>query len=427
MATVIPLRPNPPEDITSVRDGPTSAHKTMRDTLGATFKSGRTLDIAYRKTELIQLAYLFKDNEARFNEAFKADFGRHELETAALEINSIIDECVTAWKNVDKWAKSKKIPFASTFRAMKFSIRRTIELNIHPQPKGVGLVIGPFNYPVRSSIGPMIGAIAAGCPCVARMSELTPNISDLLAELWPTYMDQAYTQVVNGRTTEIAALLDLQWDHIVFTGSREDGKIVAQAAAKYLTPTTLELGGQCPVFIDTDTDLKIATRRILWAKAINAGQSHTAPNHVFVLADQQDKLLDAFRRTYSEFYPGGAEQSQSISHIVADSHFEHVKRLFDEVEDEDVVCGGETDASRRFFAPTIVRNVGLGHPLMKTEILGPILPIVPVRDYQEALDYTNSGDSPLALHVYVKNAELKKRSQYHLRAHKHVHTRDLTY
>ncbi|KAG9038251.1 hypothetical protein FRB95_002212 [Tulasnella sp. JGI-2019a] len=241
------------------------------------------------------------------------------------------------------------------------------------------------------------------------MSELTPNISGLLAELWLIYMDQAYTRVVNGSTTEMAALLDLQWDHIVFTGSGEDGKIVAQAAAKYLTPTTLELGGQCPLFMDTDIDLKIATRRILWAKAINAGQSYTAPNHVFVLVEQQDKLLDAFRRAYSEFYPGGAEQSQSISNIVADSHFDHVKRLFDEVEDEDIVCGGEMDANRRFFAPTIVKNVKLGHPLMKTEILGPILPIVPVNNYQEALDYTNAGDYPLALYVYTDNAELKER------------------
>ncbi|KAG9012565.1 hypothetical protein FRB94_005500 [Tulasnella sp. JGI-2019a] len=372
----------------------------IRDELRAAFKSGKTLDIGYRKKQLMHLAYLFKDNEALFNDAFKTDLGRHELETAILELNGIIGECITAWKNVDKWTKPKRAPFNRTFCVM--------HPKIYKQPKGVGLVIAPFNYPIRCGVGPMVGAIAAGCPCVIRVSELTPNISGLLAELWPKYMDQAYTQVVNGSTTEMATLLDLQWDHIVFTGSGEDGKIVAQAAAKYLTPTTLELGGQCPVFIDTDTDLNIATRRILWAKSINAGQSYTAPNHVFVLAAQQEKLLAAFRRAHSEFYPGGDQRYQSVSRLVTDSHFEHVNRLFEHVKDEDIVCGGETDKDNRFFAPTIVKDVKLDHPLMKTEILGPILPIVPVESYKEALDYTNAGDHPLALYVYTDNAALRE-------------------
>ncbi|KAG8881408.1 hypothetical protein FRB97_009603 [Tulasnella sp. 331] len=362
----------------------------IRNTLRTTFKSGKTLDLAYRKTQLLQLAYLLKENEARFIEAFKTDLGRPELEVNALELHSTIGECVTAWKNVDKWAKPEGVPFDMTFGVMS--------PKMYKQPKGLGLVIGPFN----------IGAIAAGCPSVLKMSELTPTISGLVADLWPKYMDLEYTQVVNGAIPETTALLDLQWDHILFTGSGTVGKIVAKAAAKFLTPTTLELGGQCPVFLDTDMDLQVATRRILWGKTINAGQSCTAPNHIFVPLDQQAKLVEAFKKTYAEFYPEGAGYSQSISHIVSEGHFHRLKTLIDKTDGE-IVCGGETDASQLFIAPTILQNVKLDDPLMKAELFGPILPIIPVKDYQEALDYTNAGDHPLALYIYSNNAALKER------------------
>ncbi|KAG8992632.1 hypothetical protein FRB94_011418 [Tulasnella sp. JGI-2019a] len=372
----------------------------IRDTLRAFFKTGRTLDIAYRKNQLLQLAYLFKENEQRWNEAFAADLCRPQIEVGVLEINGTIGECIDAWKNVDKWAKPEGVPFDLTFGVMKPTIFK--------QPKGVGLVIGPFNYPVLCSIGPLVGAIAAGCPCVVKMSELTPTISGLITELWPKYMDTQFTQIVNGGIPETTALLDLQWDHIVFTGSGTVGKIVALAAAKHLTPTTLELGGQSPVFMDTNMDLTVATRRLLWAKTINAGQSCTAPNHIFVPAGQEAKLVEAFQKTYKEFYPDGAEKSDSLSRIVADTHFNRLKGLLDKTEGE-IVCGGETDAKTRFIAPTIVKNVKVDDPLMKAEIFGPILPIIPIKDYQEALDHVNAGDHPLALYIYSDDPELKNR------------------
>ncbi|KAG9038256.1 hypothetical protein FRB95_002217 [Tulasnella sp. JGI-2019a] len=389
MATASKFEFTPLEDIPKIRD-------TLRDT----FKSGKYNSLAHRKTQLLQLGYLLKENEARFNDAFKTDLGRHQLETGALELHGTIGECVAAWKNVDKWAKPDGVPFHSTFSVMSPTI--------YKQPKGVGLVIGPFNYPILCSIGPMIGAIAAGCPCVVKMSELTPNISGLLAELWPIYMDLSYTRVINGAILETTTLLDLQWDHIVFTGSGTVGKIVAKAAAKFLTPTTLELGGQSPVFVDTNMDLSVATRRILWGKTINAGQSCTAPNHIFVPADQQDKLVEAFKKTYKEFYPDDATNSLSVSRIVVDTHFNRLKGLIDKTQG-DIVCGGEIDAATRFVAPTIVKNVRLDDVLMKAEIFGPILPIVPVNDYQEALDYTAANDHPLCLYIYSDSPTLKKQ------------------
>ncbi|KAG8881405.1 hypothetical protein FRB97_009600 [Tulasnella sp. 331] len=372
----------------------------IRDTLRATLNSGKTLDVTYRKNQLIQLAYLFKENEARFNAAFKADLGRPELEVGALEIHGTINECIEAWKNVDNWAKPDSVPFDLNFGVMR--------PKIYKQPKGVGLVIGPFNYPVLCSIGPLIGAIAAGCPCVVKLSELTPNVSGLFAELWPKYMDLSYAQIVNGGIPETTALLDLQWDHIVFTGSTTVGKVVAKAAAKFLTPTTLELGGQSPIFMDTNIDLKIATRRILWSKTFNSGQSCLAPNHLFVLRSQQDELVEAFKETYTEFYPDGAARSQSFSRIIARGHFDRLKDILDET-DGDIVCGGGTDASQLFIAPTIVKNVKLDDALMKAEIFGPILPIIPVKDYQDAIDYTRAHDHPLAVYIFTDDAALKDK------------------
>ncbi|KAG8881407.1 hypothetical protein FRB97_009602 [Tulasnella sp. 331] len=373
----------------------------IRDTLRATFKSGKTRDVNYRKTQLLQLAYLFRENEERWNEAFEADLGRPKMESTTIELNGIISECVEAWKNVDTWAQ----PDSAFSFASRLSVMRP---KVYKQPKGVGLVIGPFNYPILCSIGPLVGAIAAGCPCVVKMSELTPTVSGLLAELWPNYMDMDFTRVVNGAIPETTALLNLQWDHIVFSGSNTAGKIVALAAAKHLTPTTLELGGRSPVFMDTNTDLKIATRRLLWAKAINAGQTCTAPNHIFVPEHQQDKLVEAFRQTYAEFYPEGPEESKSVSRIATKAHYNRLNDLIDDTDGE-IICGGMSDAETRFIAPTIVKDVKLDDPLMQSEIFGPILPIVPVKDYQEALDYTNAGDHPLALYIYSDNPELKKR------------------
>ncbi|KAG9008929.1 hypothetical protein FRB93_005979 [Tulasnella sp. JGI-2019a] len=374
----------------------------IRDELLTTFKSGKTLKVQYRKAQLIHLAYLFKENEHLFVDALRKDLGRHELETSGLSIQSILGECVHAWENVEEWARPENGPL--------YSYKSWLgNPTTYKHPKGVGLIIGPFNYPLLCTITPLVGAIAAGCPCVVKMSDLTPATSGLLAELWPKYMDMGFTRIVNGAIQETAALLDLQWDHIVFTGSRAVAKIVANAAAKHLTPTTLEVGGPCPVFVDAKADLKVAARRILWAKIINAGQSCTAPNHVFVHADQQDELVKAFKRAWAEFYPKGVDQIKFPSHVVNDNHFTRLIDLMDPVEDDNIVCGGEVDQEARFHAPTIVKNVKLDDRLMKSEIFGPILPIVPVKDYQEAFDYTNASETPLALYIYSDDAALQDR------------------
>ncbi|KAG8981476.1 hypothetical protein FRB90_007225 [Tulasnella sp. 427] len=255
----------------------------------------------------------------------------------------------------------------------------------------------------------MAGAIAAGCACVVKMSESTPSVSGLVAELFPKYMDQDLFQIVNGGIPETSKLLELQWDHIVFTGSTTVGKVVAAAAAKHLTPVTLELGGSNPVFFDPNYDMDVAARRLLWGRFMNVGQVCLSPNHVFVPASAQDRFIEALSRAYDAFYPEGAAKSDSLSRVVTTAAFDRLKGLLDRTQGT-VVKGGLAEADRegRFIPPTIVRDVKEGDALLEGEIFGPILPIVPVKDLQEGIDYTNARPHPLAAYLFTNDANLKR-------------------
>ncbi|KAG8858382.1 hypothetical protein FRB96_005267 [Tulasnella sp. 330] len=354
---------------------------------------------SFRTTQIEDIP---KENKDRLIEAIGIDIGRPAFESSALEIEPIITECVSAWGNVKKWAKPEGIPFDRIFSIMRATI--------YKQPKGVALVIGPANYPILCSIGPLVGAIAAGCSCIVKMSEFTPNLSGLLEELWPKYMNLNLTRIVNGADSVTTALLQFQWDHIFFTGSSAMGKVVASAAAQHLSPVTLEMGGQCPVFFDTEIDLHTTTHRLLWGKTINAGQSRTAPNHVFVLAENQDRLIEALKDTYVKFYPKSTPESNSMSHIIGESEFVRLKNLINDTEGE-LVCGGDVNDAEKFIEPTIVKDVRLDDPLMQSEIFGPILPIVPVNDWKEAIDFTNSRDHPLSAYVFTQSAVFREKTE----------------
>ncbi|KAG8899350.1 hypothetical protein FRB99_006771, partial [Tulasnella sp. 403] len=371
----------------------------IRERLRAGFKSGKLRPIEYRKNQILQLAYLMKENFSRFEEAFAKDLGRPALEASLMELSTTITDCMTAYDNVDKWSKPEGVPFHWSFTVMRPKIYKT--------PKGVVLIIGPFNYPIVCSLNILAGAIAAGCGAVIKMSELTPTISSLVAELFPIYMDQDLFAVVNGAIPETTALLDLQWDHILFTGSSGVGKVVAAAAAKHLTPVTLELGGQCPVFIDPNTDFKFAAKRLLWGKMVNVGQTCTAPNHVFVPAEAHDAFVQAVAEVYDTFWPNGTSEPGTVGRIVSDRHFGRLKGILDKTNGE-IVRGGETDPSQRFIAPTVIKNVKLGDSTLEEELFGPIMPIVPVKSIQEALDYTNSRDHPLSLYIFSQDPKFKK-------------------
>ncbi|QRW05395.1 aldehyde dehydrogenase family protein [Ceratobasidium sp. AG-Ba] len=370
--------------------------------LNASFKSGKTKPIAARKEQLLHLAYMVKDNAEALRKAIATDLGRPALESNFLEIDPLVRETVDAYKAVDKWAKPEPAPFSINFAAMKPVTRK--------EPKGVVLIISPFNYPVWLALSPLIGALAAGCAVVIKPSELTPATSSLVASLIARYLDPDVVTVVNGAIPETTRLLELPWAHIMYTGNGNVGRIVATAAAKHLTPVTLELGGKSPVVVDPKTDLKVAARRILWGKTANAGQTCVAPDYIIVPEEGQEALVNELTAAYKQFYPNGAKQSDSYARIVSERHYDRLKQMVDETKGS-VVAGGSADADRaqKFIAPTIVKDVHGDDILMQSEIFGPVLPIVAVKDVDAAIQYINDHDHPLALYVFTNDAKFKAK------------------
>ncbi|KAG9045869.1 hypothetical protein FS837_005537 [Tulasnella sp. UAMH 9824] len=350
----------------------------IREHLKATYNSGRLRPLEYRKQQLLRLVHLLEDNHAVFAEAFKVDLGRHALEATAAELNGTVMDLMHLHDNFEMWAKPQKPGFNLKFWAFS----RLLE----EFQRGA--------------------AIVTGNACVVKMSELTPNVSAALTEIFPRYLDQDLFRVVNGGIPETTAVLQLQWDHIVFTGSPAVARIIATAAAKHLTPTTLELGGQCPVFCDPNMDMYLTAKRLLWSKALNAGQTCTTVNHIFVPDEAQDALVEAFSKVYKEFFPEGPEQAP-ISTLVTDVAFKRIQGLLEKTKGE-IVCGGQSDEGRRWIAPTILKNVALDDVVMENELFGPILPIVPIKDFQDAINWTTSRAHPLAVYAFTDDPKFKE-------------------
>jgi len=315
----------------------------------------------------------------------------------SMDISAIIGDAIYAYKNIDKWVKPEKAPFDLNY----FAFSPTI----YKEPKGVVLIISPFNYPIWC-LGPITGAIAAGCAAVVKPSELTPATSQLLAELFPKYLDQDLYRIVNGAIDETTKALSLPWDHILYTGSGRVGRIVATAAAKHLTPVTLELGGKSPVIVDSNVDFELTARRLLWGKSANCGQTCTAPDYVLIQADAQPKLIEALKKEYKRFFDDDPYKSNSYSRICAHSHWERINALLQETKGE-VVIGGQTIKEEKYIAPTVITSVTFDDALMRDELFGPILPIITVPNHDVSLQYIKSHDTPLALYVFSKDSKFR--------------------
>ncbi|THH14250.1 hypothetical protein EW146_g6054 [Bondarzewia mesenterica] len=372
----------------------------IRSELQKAFRSGKTRPIAYRKQQLLALAYLVKDNIKLFQEALAADLGRHFVETSVLELGSTLTDAKVAYDNVTKWSKTERASWSFNWFLMKPTLRK--------EPKGVVLIISPFNYPIWLSLGPLAGAIAAGNAVVLKPSEQTPAYSALLAELVEKYLDNDVVKVIIGAVPETTKVLELPWDHILYTGGGRVARIVLTAAAQTLTPVTTELGGKSPVFIDPNCDLKTAARRLMWGKVSNAGQTCVAPDYVLVQREFVPKLVEACKQVLNKFFPEGAEKSDSFSRIISISQFERITGLLKSTKGE-IVYGGGSNADKKFIEPTIVIGVDGADSLMSEEIFGPILPIVPVDSLDEAIEFVNARDHPLALYVFSQDPKFKAK------------------
>ncbi|MEH2461830.1 aldehyde dehydrogenase [Nostoc sp.] len=361
------------------------------------FKTGKTKDINFRIEELKNLKQAIIEHERSIVEALQRDLHKPELESYLTEIG-VIKEIDYAIKHLKNWSKPKKA--AVSFDFFSYSAR------IYPEPLGVVLIIGPWNYPFQLIISPLVGAIAAGNCAIIKPSEIASHTSGIIAEIIAKHFDPAYIAVVEGDVEASQKLLAEKFDHIFFTGGTAVGKIIMAAAAKYLTPVTLELGGKSPCIVDTDINLEHTIRRITWGKFINAGQTCIAPDYLLVDKKIKKDLIDGLGKCLKEFYGDNPANSHDYARIISQKQFD---RLVNFLKDGEVIIGGKTQPSERYIAPTVIDNVSLQDSVMQEEIFGPILPIIEYTDIAEAIALINSRPKPLALYLFSQNKNLQKR------------------
>ena len=358
--------------------------------LRAGFETGRTRPLEWRRGQLRRLEALLVERETDLLDALAADLGKPAIEGFVTETAFTRAEIDFALAHLDAWAKPEKVAVPLTQQPAKAQIVR--------EPLGVVLIIGPWNYPVQLVLAPLVAAIAAGNAAVIKPSELAPACSRLLSRLVPEYLDPECVVVAEGGVPETTALLAERWDHIFYTGNGTVGRVVMEAAAKHLTPVTLELGGKSPAIVDRHANIDVAAKRIAWGKFVNTGQTCVAPDYVLVDRDVEQPLLEALTATVRSFYGDDPSTSADYGRIINDRHFDRLRGLLE--SGGEPVVGGQTDAADRYVAPTVLTAVDSGAPIMAEEIFGPLLPVIPVDDVDEAIDFVNAREKPLALYVF---------------------------
>jgi len=366
--------------------------------LRATFRTGKTKPLAWRRAQLKALRKLHTENEQALCQALHADLGKSSFEGWSAEILVTRNEIDHALQHLSEWARPEQVPTPIAVQPASSEIRR--------DPLGTVLIIAPWNYPLQLCLAPLVPALAAGNCAVLKPSELAPATSRIIAELVPKYLDPEAVRVVEGGVETSSELLEHQWDHILFTGGGTVGRIVMTAAAKHLTPVTLELGGKSPCIVDKKAKIEQAARRILWGKVYNAGQTCIAPDYILVHSSRKDELMAAFAKTMVRFLGGDAQKSPDYGRIVNERHFD---RLLGMLEGQTVLQGGKHDRDDKFIEPTIIDDPALDSRIMTEEIFGPLLPVITYETLDEAIEFVNDRDKPLALYLFSTDAKVRER------------------
>ncbi len=362
----------------------------------AFFSTGRTKPIEFRIAQLQKLKQAIIDHQDAIVEAVKVDLGRPALE-AYFEIGTL-SELNLALKNLKSWMKPQRV--GSSIDQFPSSAW------IQPDPLGVALIIGPWNYPFQLMMAPLVGAIAAGNCAVLKPSEHAAQTSKVVAKIIASTFAPEYVAVVEGDAEVSQQLLAEKYDHIFFTGGTSIGRIIMAAAAKHLTPVTLELGGKSPCIVDTEIKVEYAARRIVWGKFINAGQTCIAPDYLLVDRRIKDELMIAIKQCIQEFFGEDPAQSNSYGRIISQRHLDRLAGFLDSGE---IAVGGQTDRESRYFAPTILDNVSWDSPVMQEEIFGPILPVLTYESLDEAIALINDRPKPLALYLFSSNKDKQEQ------------------
>ena len=360
------------------------------------FNSQKTKSIKFRKMYLEKLREVILKNEESLYEAIYRDFGKSKFDTYTTEISFIIKDIDYYLKNLNSLARPKKV---KTNLANQLGSSK-----IYSEPLGCTLVIGAWNYPYQLSFSPMITALAAGNTCILKPSEVAENTMRAMAKIINENFPKEYLFVAEGGVEVITEILKLKFDKIFFTGSTKVGQIVYEAAAKNLTPVTLELGGKSPAIVTSSADFEVAAKRIVWGKFLNAGQTCVAPDYILVDEKVKDSFLDALKAQIQKFnYQPGAEH---YTQIINQRNFE---RLIQFIDQEKIYLGGNYDLQKRYIEPTILHNVNWDDNVMQEEIFGPILPVLTFKNFNEALLKISEKEKPLAAYLFTKNPEEKEQ------------------
>ncbi|XP_022062284.1 aldehyde dehydrogenase family 3 member A2b [Acanthochromis polyacanthus] len=359
------------------------------------FETGRSKSLEYRICQLKNLQQLFVERQKEIADAIKKDLNKSEQGAQLYETLGLEGEIGLALRKLKEWAAPRRVE--------KNLLTLSDTVYIQPEPLGVVLIIGAWNYPWAVTIQPLVGAIAAGNAAVVKPSEVCVHTAKLMEDLLPLYIDKELYPVVTGGVPETQELLRQRFDHIFYTGNSTVGKIIMEAAAKNLTPVTLELGGKSPCYIDKNCDISVACRRVAWGKYTNCGQTCIAPDYILCEPSIQDRVIEEVKKSIKEFYTDNPKTCPDYGRIINQRHF---KRIMNLLGDSTIAAGGENDESACYIAPTILRDVKPEASVMQEEIFGPVLPILTVSGLDEAIKFINKREKPLALYIFSTDEKL---------------------
>ena len=364
----------------------------MLTKLRETVITGQTRAESWRRLQLKRLGALLEGNEKKIIQALKSDLGKPPTE-AFFEIIALRQELKVAEKNLSKWMRPKSVNVPLSMKPGEAMVRL--------EPLGCVLIIGPWNYPFSLTLQPLISALAAGNTAILKPSEQAQATSQLISDLVEKYLPEDVVKVFQGDGSVAAKLLEQPFDHIFFTGGGKIGKEVMAAAAKQLTPITLELGGKSPAIVIKGADLKITAKRLIWGKGLNAGQTCIAPDHLLVETQLKAPLLNEMKKAIKDFYGSNPLQSQHLGKIVNDRQYQRLKTLLDNANQKgQIVFGGESDDLEKRIAPTLIEIDDRDDPLMEEELFGPLLPILNIANLKGAIKDINQQPRPLALYMF---------------------------
>ena len=356
------------------------------------FKTGATRSIGFRKEALRKLKRMIINNEKRFMDALYLDQHKAPFEAYASEIGLILSEIDMHLKHIKSWNRTRSVPTPFVLLPSKSKIRQ--------EPYGLAMIMAPFNYPLGLLLTPLVGAISAGNCVVLKPAHYSGHISDLLAELITDTFPEKYISIFTGGRDVNTALLSERYDYIFFTGSPMLGKVVAEAAAKNLTPVTLELGGKSPCIIDESANLKRAARRIVWGKFLNSGQTCIAPDHIIIHHSIKDEFILLVKNEVEKQFGKNPQHSPDLGRIINEAAFDRISSY---LNNANVLIGGETDKADKYIAPTLIEVRDDNIPVMQEEIFGPILPVIEFDDLNKVIKEISEKEKPLALYYFTSN------------------------